>query len=153
METLFDPAVRAVLERRVAALRPGSPRLWGRMDAGQMLAHCAHALETATGDRTLSRGLLARLLGPILAPLFRGPMLGEKPFPKDGPTHPELRIRDPRDFEAERRRLLAAMDRFCAGGPEAAARHPHALLGRLSGEEWGRLQRKHLDHHLSQFGA
>jgi len=28
-----------------------------------------------------------------------------------------------------------------------------SLLGRLKGEEWGRMMWKHLDHHLRQFGA
>jgi hypothetical protein len=43
--------------------------------------------------------------------------------------------------------------KFCDAGPAAAAGYPHALLGPLSGEEWGVLQHKHLDHHVRQFGA
>ena len=34
----------------------------------------------------------------------------------------------------------------------AAARQTHSFFGRLSGDEWGRLMYKHLDHHLRQFG-
>ena len=29
----------------------------------------------------------------------------------------------------------------------------HALIGKVSGEDWGRLQHKHVDHHLRQFGV
>ena len=29
----------------------------------------------------------------------------------------------------------------------------HAFFGKLTGEEWGRLMHKHIDHHLRQFGA
>jgi len=29
----------------------------------------------------------------------------------------------------------------------------HSFLGRLSGEEWGIMMYKHLDHHLRQFGG
>jgi hypothetical protein len=28
-----------------------------------------------------------------------------------------------------------------------------AVFGRLSGREWSRLQARHLDHHLKQFGV
>ena len=30
---------------------------------------------------------------------------------------------------------------------------PHPAFGKLSKEQWGKMQYKHLDHHLRQFGV
>lgn len=149
MESLFDPTAHERFLARLGGLRPESGRAWGTMDAAQMLSHCALALEAATGDATLSRPLLARLLGRF----FKKWLLGPKPFSKNSPTHPMLVMKSPKDFEAEKARLVAALRKFCAAGPDAAARYPHAFVGTLTGEEWGRMQFKHIDHHLRQFGA
>jgi len=114
-----------------------------------MLAHCALALETATGDATLARPLPARMIGWM----FKGWLLSPKPFSKNSATHPQLAALSPREFERERTRLVAALNKFCSAGPDVAARYEHALVGKLTGSEWGRLQHKHLDHHLRQFGV
>lgn len=50
-------------------------------------------------------------------------------------------------------RLLSPLVRRRALGPEAAGRRQHVFFGRLTGDEWGRLMHKHLDHHLRQFGV
>lgn len=118
------------------------------MDAAQALAHCALAIEAATGDAKLPRQLFARLIGPF----FKGWVLGPKPFSKNSPTHPELVMTAPKDFTRERARLIASILKFHDAGPASAARYEHGFVGKLTGEEWGRMQHKHLDHHLKQFG-
>ena len=37
------------VRHRIGTLTPQSPRLWGKMDVAQMLAHCAEVLEVANG--------------------------------------------------------------------------------------------------------
>lgn len=149
METLFDPAGRDRVLARIERLRPDATRVWGTMDPAQTMAHCALAMEAATGDAKLARPLFARLLGRF----FKGWIVGPKPFSKDSPTHPQLVTREPKDFDAEKARLVASIRKFCDAGPASAARFEHAFVGRLTGEEWGRVQHKHLDHHLRQFGV
>ena len=149
MESLFDPACRDRVLARIDGLRRDSKPGWGRMDAAQALAHCALAMETATGDATLSRPLPVRLVGW----LFRGSMLSPKPYARNSRTHPQLVVRSPKDFDVEKARLVAAVRKFHDGGPASAARYVHALVGRMTGEEWDRFQHKHLDHHLRQFGV
>jgi hypothetical protein len=51
MENIFNATDRAALQQRVDRLQPTSTRQWGTMNAAQMLAHCASALEMACGDR------------------------------------------------------------------------------------------------------
>lgn len=149
METLFDPAARDRILARIERLRPDAKREWGTMDSAQTLAHCALAMEAATGDAKLSRPFFAKLLGP----LFKSWIVGPKPFSKGSPTHPELVTKSPKDFEREKARLVASIRKFCDQGPASAARFEHAFVGKLTGDEWGRVQAKHLDHHLRQFGA
>ena len=149
MKSLFHPADRESLSHRLAALLPDSTRQWGRMDPAQMLLHCAIGLEAATGARPMKQVLL----GKLLTPFIRGMVLGERPFRRSSPTDPAFVVSDPREFEVERARLATLIDRFVQRGPESASKETHAFFGRLSGDEWGRLMYKHLDHHLRQFGV
>ncbi|MEO6326798.1 MAG: DUF1569 domain-containing protein [Thermoanaerobaculia bacterium] len=149
MHTIFDPADRKVILDRLAKLSPGSPRQWGKMNPGQMLAHCSAALETATGVRPMKQALI----GKVLAPFVRAGVLGDKPFTKNSPTDPTFIVKDDRDFAAERVRLEKLLESFCQRGPEEAGKQTHSFFGKLTGAEWGRLAYKHLDHHLSQFNA
>ena len=148
MKSLFQPADREELLARLHALQPESARQWGKMDPAQMLCHCARALETGTGDRPMKQ----KLLGRILMPFFRSSILGEKPFGKNSPTDPTFVVSDPRDFANERAKLLDLIHRFVERGEAAAGKETHAFFGKMTGQEWGELMYKHLDHHLRQFG-
>lgn len=149
MMSLFHPADCESLRRRFAELRADGPRHWGKMDAAQMLAHCARGLEEAMSDRPAGQMFLGRLMAPLLRPM----VLGRKPFRRNAPTSPRFVVADARDFDAELRRLAHLIDRYVQRGPDAAARVPHVFFGRLDGDQWGRLMYKHLDHHLRQFGV
>jgi Protein of unknown function (DUF1569) len=148
MKSLFDEAGRNDIVGRLTALEAGSIRQWGKMSCAQMLCHCAVPLECGTGDRPSRQSFL----GKIITPLIRGSVLGEKPFKRNSPTDPTFVVSDERDFAAERARLLGLVQRFVDAGPTAASTYPHPFFGKLSGEQWGVLMYKHLDHHLRQFG-
>ena len=149
MPNLFDPATKQSVLSRLEALSPGSARQWGKMSTPQMLAHCSAALERGTGDSPARQ----MLIGKILSPFFRNAFLGEKPFTKNAPTDPGFVVADERDFQRERARLTELVRRFCERGPAEAGKYPHSFLGRISGDEWGIIMYKHLDHHLRQFSA
>ena len=149
MKSLFSADVRQEIVRRLDALQAGSTRHWGKMDPAQALAHCTTAMEMATGDLPRKQVLIGRLLGPFLKSM----LLGEKPFAKNGPTDPAFIVSDPRDFAKEKSRLVATVTRFCEKGPGAVDGSVHSFLGPLTGDEWGVMMYKHLDHHLRQFGT
>ena len=149
MENIFNAADRAALQQRLSRLQPTSARQWGKMNAAQMLAHCAAAMEMACGDRQKKQAFIGKLVTPFIRSTFLGP----KPLGRNSPTDPDLVIAEERDFSAESQRLSTLVDRFCQAGPDAAGRQIHSFFGRFSGEEWGRLTYKHLDHHLRQFGV
>ena len=149
MKSLFQPADRDALLARLEALQPECTRQWGKMDPAQMLCHCAIALETGTGDRPMKQ----KLIGKILMPFFRSRILGERPFGRNSPTDPTFVVSGARDFAAERTRLTGLIHRFVELGEAAAGKHTHAFFGKMTGQEWGELMYKHIDHHLRQFGG
>jgi hypothetical protein len=149
MQNLFDASAKTEILRRLGALSPGAARQWGKMTTAQMLAHCSAALEVGTGDRPRPQQLIGKIFGPFV----RKGLLGEKPFSKGSPTDPTFVVKDERDFARERERLVGLVERFCERGRENAGEQMHSFLGRMSGDEWGLLMYKHLDHHLKQFGG
>ncbi len=150
MRNLFNSGDVADLKQRLDQLQPDTPRLWGTMDVAQMLAHCAASMELALGDRKPKRMAIGRLLGRyIKSKAFQD----EVPMRRNSPTIPGLAIEEPRDFAAERTRLLQLIDRFATAGPAGCTDHPHAFFGALTPDEWTAWMYKHLDHHLQQFGV
>jgi hypothetical protein len=149
MKTLFDQADRESIRQRLGVLQADSPRQWGKMNAAQMVTHCARALETGTGDRPMKQ----KFLGKIITPFIRSSILGGKPFGRNSPTDPTFVVSDERELAVERQRLLDLIDRLVERGTAAAGTQTHAFFGKLTGEEWGQLMYKHIDHHLQQFGV
>ena len=153
MPTLWDPATRDTLLRRVAALAPAAAPRWGSFTAPQMLAHLADALRMATGELPVARRPVPWLL---YTPPFKQLIIHVLPFPRGAPTAPELLARplgaDPVEIDRERTAYAAALDRFVALSP-AGPWPVHPAFGPLSGATWGVLQARHADHHLRQFGA
>jgi hypothetical protein len=150
MKNFFEVSDSRKLLDRLDGLRPDAARLWGSMDVAQMCAHCAIALEVAAGDVPKAQAFIGRVLAPFVK---KKVLHGTEPLSKNSPTDPTFVVSDPRDFEKEKTRLLAVANRFCAAGPAAAHGRVHSFFGRMTGDEWGVLMYKHLDHHLRQFGA
>ena len=150
MKSLFQTSTVAEIERRIAALKPDSHSLWGTMNVAQMVAHCSAGLELASGERRPPRALMGRLIGWAIKPMV---LKNDEPMRKNSPTVESLVIRDQRDLEAERERLLGLINWFVAAGPNGCTGHPHSFFGPLTPDEWAILMYKHLDHHLRQFGV
>lgn len=149
MKTLFQPDAYAEITARLDALRPDASRQWGQMNAAQMFAHCANALEVATGQKQVPRRWLGRLLGPF----FKSTYLNDQPLSRNSPTDPHFVVADEREFDAEKTRLAGLIARFYAGGEAGCTTRPHSFFGKFTPQEWSRAQYKHLDHHFRQFSG
>ena len=151
MKNLFDPVVANEVKARVRKLDPQSERLWGKMTAPQMLAHCSVSMQWAVGEVVPEKGALpARLMGRLVKPMvFRN----EDPLRKNSPTARSLIVADERGFDQERDRLAQLIDKFVAGGAAGCTKNPHSFFGKMTPDEWAILMYKHLDHHLRQFGV
>ncbi len=150
MKNLFDAAVANHIKVRLGKLEPRSERLWGKMTAAQMMAHCSVSMQWAVGDVVPERGPFhVRLLGRLVKPMvFRN----DGPLRKNSPTAKSLIVSDERDLAEERERLSGLIDKFAVGGAAGCTKNPHSFFGRMTPEEWAILMYKHLDHHLRQFG-
>jgi len=148
---LRTPADVVLFERRLAALRPDAPALWGSLDAHRMLCHVADVMEQALGERQAPdqsnfflRHVVRFLVVRVMARM-----------PKGAPTSAGFLSTGsgsvPTDFESDRRRVVEAMRR-CVDRPESTPFLPHPAFGALSHAERAILTGKHLDHHLRQFG-
>lgn len=149
-KTLYDPSTLAEVESRLAMLTPTTERRWGTMTPAQTMVHCAEMLRMSLGEINPPRALLGRIFGGMAkrAVIDRG-----APMRRNSPTIASLRVKGTPDFDAERRRVIALVDRFSTGGPAACTTHPHPFFGELTPQEWSALNYQHLDHHLQQFGA
>lgn len=146
MPFLHDLQYRSHIENRLQKLRTDAQPRWGKMSVDQMLWHVNEALALALGRITappqkspLPRSLLKFLVLSV-------------PWPKGAPTISALEARQRSDFEEERARCLQLLKTFAAKGL-ADAWPTNPVFGRVSGEFTSKLQAKHLDHHLRQFGV
>ena len=150
MRSLYQQERAAEITQRIAALKPDSPRQWGKMDVAQALAHCSAAMEMAVGDSKPSRMFIGRLLGGLVKSRV---LKEENPMGRNAPTAPTLVVADARDLEKEKTRLIGLVERFASAGPEGCTTNPHTFFGSMTADEWARLMYKHIDHHLRQFRA
>ena len=149
IEDMFDPQGKEKMLARVNALTLNSEALWGKMNVGQMLAHCNVAYETVhEPGKHAPPGLIGKFIGRVFA---KGVVVGDKPYPKSGPTAPMFVISDPREFEAEKARLIAYINKTFEQGAAHFDGLENMSFGRLSAKQWNTLFSKHLDHHLRQF--
>ena len=149
MKNLFEKETLSEIEARISSLTPSSARQWGKMNVGQMLAHCRVSLQAATGEKDFPRLLIGKIFGRFARPQI----MQEKPFPHNSPTNPGFIITGETEFETERNKLLETINRFHEGGEIKCTSKPHSFFGNLTPLEWARLMYKHIDHHLRQFGV
>ena len=149
MKTLFQKEDFDEIIGRINKLTPNTQRQWGKMNVDQMLAHCSIAMESAIGSKYFPQLLMGKLIGRF----FKSFGVGKKPIKKNSPTNPAFIIVDTKNFETEKQNLSGFINQFYQGGEAKCTTNPHSFFGKLTSSEWGVLQYKHLDHHLSQFGV
>jgi uncharacterized protein DUF1569 len=151
MKSLFNANDAQEMIVRINKLTSESKALWGKMNVEQMLAHARMPLLAAYGAEKMSkRGLISFLFGKMAKKKF---VTSDAPFSRNSPTDKKFIIANPESFEKGKQRLIETVLEFSKKGPDAITKEPHGFFGDLTPREWDRLQYKHLDHHLGQFGA
>lgn len=150
MKSIYNVDDLEQLTARLSKLTPDKPREWGKMTPSQAMEHTARVLEMAMSPEQPVKQIF---LGKALAWIFKKKFLGEEPFRKNAPTGPDYVIKDEPDFEATRAKLSELITALHHRGPEKMEGHVHPFFGRLTGQQWGETQYKHVDHHLRQFGV
>ncbi|MCP9234683.1 DinB family protein [Lewinella sp. JB7] len=135
---------------RIHQLSPQTKPRWGKMNAAQMLAHLNVAYDMETGALPVRNNFLMRFF--LKAFVKRG-VVGPDPYPRNSRTAPQFVIADKRDFERERAKLIAHLERVSAEGEAAYEGKENVSFGPMTAQEWSVMYQKHLDHHLGQFGV
>lgn len=146
MKSLFEDSSYKEIKSRIEALTPDHKPLWGKMNVGQMVTHCQFPFKVA-----LSSKVRKTPWNPIPL-MFKKSLYSDKPWRKNLPTVKVARIKDQRDLAAEKVKLLSMVDAFYKKRDQQEWL-PHPMFGHFTVEQWGKLEYKHLDHHLTQFGV
>ena len=146
IKNLFDPQVKQELIDRINQLKPQTQRVWGVMDVAQMLTHVQRPLGVAMDTHQLKGNFIAKLF----APLIRKKLYNESPYGRNLPTDKTFKISDQHEFEKEKQQLLEMINNF---SEEKVTKKPHPYFGKFTIEQWSKMNWKHLDHHLRQFGV
>ena len=135
---------------RINQLDKNTQPKWGKMNVSQMLAHCNVAYDMIYSDKypepnPFKKFLLRNFLKPIL--------VNDKPYKPGSPTSKEFKIADQKNFELEKSKLIAYIQKTANLGKEFFDGKESHSFGKLSAHEWNRMLGKHLEHHLNQFGV
>jgi hypothetical protein len=150
MKNIFDPKDTAEVIDRIQRLSPDTKPLWGKMAVGQMLAHCNVSYEMVYETKHPKPNSFKKFL---LKQFVKNAVVGPKPYKRNSTTAPEFRVKENKDFGAEKQRLIDYLNRTQQLGEAHFEGNESHSFGPLTKEEWNTMFYKHLDHHLSQFGV
>jgi len=150
LPNIFNKNISEQVIQRINLLSPSSQPKWGKMSVSQMLAHCNVTYEMAFENKHQKPNFL---LGLILKAFVKKTVVSETPYKKSSQTAPAFIINDNRNFETEKTRLISYINKAVEIGENHFNNKESLSFGKLSKEEWNNMFYKHLDHHLSQFGA
>jgi len=150
MKDIFSDAVSAEIIDRIKQLNPNTKAMWGKMNAAQMLAHCNVTYEMDFEDIHKKPGGLMRWM---LKTFVKKSVVNEMPYKRNSGTAPQFIIKDAKDFEAEKKRLVNYIDQAKNLGRSHFEGKESFSFGKLTAEEYNNMFYKHLDHHLTQFGV
>lgn len=151
MKNIFDKAVAEELISRIDKLNADSERVWGSMDAAQMLAHCNVTYEMIyeEGKHPKAKGFKKFILKTFVKPI----VVTEKIYKKNSPTAPAFIVKSDKNFDAEKERLVNFIRKTSELGAAHFEGKESNSFGALNSTEWNNMLYKHLDHHLNQFGV
>ena len=151
MNNIFSPQETQELIQRIEKLTPESQALWGKMSVSQMLAHLNVMYELVyEPEKHKAPGPLMKILIKMIA---KKTVVSETPYSHNMRTAPAFLIKENRDFEKEKNRLIAFIHKTRELGEYYFEGKESFSFGKLSKQEWNNMFAKHLDHHLKQFGV
>lgn len=146
MKTLYDPAVREEIIRRINALPLNASPEWGRMTLYQMLKHCRLWEEMALGHKTHKRALVSFLFGKII---LKQILKDDRPMMRGASTVRAMKITGPDgDISEEKTRWISLIEAYAHSSVQSVN---HPFFGKMTRDQMGQLAYKHIDHHLRQF--
>jgi len=149
MNNVFNLNDANQIINRINQLNPKTERQWGKMTSAQMLAHCNVTYEMVYENVHKKPNGIARFM---LKMFVKKAVVGDTPYKPDTRTAPQFIITETKDFDAEKARLIAYIQKTQELGADHFDGKESHSFGPLNKQEWNNLFYKHLDHHLTQFG-
>jgi len=150
MKSLLDKETLSEITNRFGNLDNQTNPKWGKMKASQMVKHCQISFEVLNG--TVKMETKVSFIKKIIFSMMKPLMYNDKPWRKNVPTPKEFIISGEVNFTNERETLLNLIHDFHKRKNQSEwPKHP--VFGKFTGEQYGKMNYKHLDHHLSQFGV
>jgi hypothetical protein len=150
LPNIFTQEVTRKLNQRLHKITHETQPTWGKMNAGQMLAHCNVTYEMAIEEKhAKAKGLKKLILTKFVKPI----VTGEKPYKKNSRTAPEFLVSDKQDFDLQMKRIKDYLSKTVELGTPHFEGKMSNSFGNLKAIEWNNMFYKHLNHHLIQFGV
>jgi Protein of unknown function (DUF1569) len=150
LPNIFTKDVSDKIIQRINLLKPATKANWGKMNIEQMLAHCNVTYEMAYENKHPKPNFF---MGFILKTFVKKIVTGDAPYKHNSQTAPAFIIKDSRDFETEKTRLINYITKTQQSGEASFDNKVSLSFGPLNKNEWNTMFYKHLDHHLNQFGV
>lgn len=150
MKNVFDLNDSKEIISRIHALTPETKALWGKMRVDQMLAHCNVSYEMAYEHIHPKPNAFMKF---ILKLLVKKSVVNDIPYKQNGQTAPAFIIKDEKNFQIEKERLINYIQKTQQLGEAYFDGRESHSFGKLNKTEWNNMFYKHLNHHLQQFGV
>jgi hypothetical protein len=134
---------------RIQQLNPDTQPLWGKMAVAQMVAHCNVTYEMVYDNIHPKPNSILKF---ILKLFIKKTVVNDEPYKHNSSTAPQFIVKDSKDFEKERLRLVNYIYKTQELGEDYFDGKESLSFGALTKSEWNNMFYKHLDHHLRQFG-
>lgn len=149
MASIYNLQDNQDLIERFNKLTPESKAIWGKMTVDQMLSHCIAPLDVALGNSELKK---PNFIFGLMGKMMKNKVVNAPEFKKNSPTAPSFIRKENYDFAATKDELNTKIAEF-AKGTSVIKCEKHPFFGEMTTEDWDKLQWKHLNHHLEQFGV
>ena len=146
MKTIFDQQTREELIARINTLDDNSTAQWGKMTVYQMIKHCTMWEEMLLQKTLYKQSFLGKLIGKFALK----DMMKDEPAKRNLPTVPSFKISDNGDVNAVKAEWLKLIGEHAT---RKSSGFVHPFFGLLTADQAGRMDYKHIDHHLRQFNS
>lgn len=150
LPNIFTKEVADNIIERINHLTAETKPQWGTMNVAQMLAHCNVSYEMIYENIHPKPNLFFKF---ILKTLVKSKVVGEAPYPHNSRTAPQFIIKETKNFETEKQRLIDYINKTQKLGENYFDNKESHSFGKLKKTEWNNMLYKHLQHHLSQFAV
>ena len=151
LPNVFTKPVADQLINRINQLSATTAPKWGKMAVGQMLSHCSVTYEMVFDEKKHPKPNF--FMGLILKLAIKNTVVSTKAYKQNLQTAPMFIIKESKDFEVEKTRLIDFINKTQQLGEDSFEGKESHSFGALSKNEWNNMFYKHLDHHLRQFGV